>query len=94
MKYREEHPLLGYCDSATQKEPTFNPGLEVDCPICSEQLNREDIRTISLMLMHNPNRSYFYRVHKSCHEGLSQQEQDDLDSSFVENSQDNLSANN
>lgn len=70
----------GYFDDPQQYVAAYDPGIDdVLCPICSEPLNREDLRTISMMEDAGPHASYFYRVHKSCHESLTQLEQDCID---------------
>ncbi len=69
--------IYGYFTSPDQSEPAYEPGLEVDCPICHERLSHP-MKTVSLML-EGDNRSYFYRVHKSCFENLSDVEVGNLD---------------
>jgi hypothetical protein len=77
----QEHPLLGYYDSAEQTEATFNPGLNVPCVVCYKPLCAP-LKTISLMKP-GSGRSYFYRAHKACYEGLSEQEMGDLEWSML-----------
>jgi hypothetical protein len=76
-----EHPLLGYYDRADQKEPTFNPGPDVPCVICYKPLCAP-MKTISL-LKPGASRSYFYRAHKACYEGLGEDEIGDLEWSML-----------
>jgi hypothetical protein len=52
---------FGYFDSETIK-PTFDPGVNVNCPICNKRLQRP-IQTISFLCKA---KSYFYRIHKKC----------------------------
>ena len=52
---------FGYFDSETIK-PTFDPGVDVDCPICNKRLQRP-VQTISFLCN---DKSYFYRIHKGC----------------------------
>ncbi len=63
-------------------EPAFDPKLTVPCPICMRPLTEEDkennMRTHSLMLS-SDDRSYFYRTHKSCSEGLSEEASREID---------------
>lgn len=69
-------PILavGYYADASQTAPTYDPGLLVDCPFCSQPLDypKTPIKTISLMradrIDRADGRSYFYRAHKSCYE--------------------------
>lgn len=58
----------GYFDSPTQIDPKFDPGLDVSCPVCGGMLV-EPVKTISIMVP-TSDRSYFYRTHKQCYDGL------------------------
>jgi hypothetical protein len=80
----------GYYDKPGD-EPAYDPGLEVECPICWKKLSRP-IKSISLMLM-DDDRSYFYRVHKLCYERLSEEEVTKLDSVLVDAVANKRSAN-
>lgn len=75
----------GYFDDPTQLKPTYDPELEVDCPICNQPLNypTRQVKTISLMA-EGDSRSYFYRTHKTCYENLSPQEVTNLDSIIID----------
>jgi hypothetical protein len=76
--------IYGYYDSPSQIRPVFDPGTRgVPCPNCGNELNEVDLRTISLMVP-NDSRSYFYRVHKSCHESLNERQQTNLDSLLID----------
>jgi hypothetical protein len=66
---KDDVSRLGFYDDACQERPRFDPGLKVSCPICDKPLS-DPLRTISL-LPQSSTRSYFYRVHRSCHEPLS-----------------------
>ena len=68
------NPIYGYFTDGNQTTPVFDPGLIAACPICGNTLNPVDVRTISLMVP-GDSRSYFYRVHRSCHEPLTEAEQ-------------------
>jgi hypothetical protein len=74
--------IYGYFSEAHQEEPTYDPGLDVDCPICHQRLSRP-MKTISLMLEHD-DRSYFYRVHKACYDALTPDEQSVYDSVIID----------
>jgi hypothetical protein len=65
--------MIGYFTEAAQTEPVFDPGLEVDCPVCKARLI-EPVKTISLMWV-DGDRSYFFRAHKACWERLTPEEQ-------------------
>ena len=73
----------GYFTDAQQTVPTFDPGLSASCPICGQALDAVNVRTISLMVPDDA-RSYFYRVHRSCHEPLSGQERIRVDGLLID----------
>jgi hypothetical protein len=56
---------VGYYDHDWQDEPTYDPGLDADCPICHEPLRDWPVRTTSLMAV-SGTRSLFYRMHQHC----------------------------
>jgi hypothetical protein len=75
-------------------QPTYNPPLDAPCPFCDMPLTMEDMRTIALMYVNEVlgkemgeivgvegggARSYFYRVHRTCHEAATSGERDALD---------------
>jgi hypothetical protein len=75
--------IYGYYTDSTQNEPVYDPMFSVPCPICNEDLNPEDIRTISLMVP-DDSKSYFYRVHRSCHVRLNEKQSGDLDGLLID----------
>ena len=80
--------VFGYFDDPSQTEPTFDPGLNVDCLVCHTRLS-PPMKTISVMLDEptlggRDNRSYFYRVHKDCYEALTPQQETNLDSVIID----------
>lgn len=75
--------MYGYYTDASQTVPEFDPGLDALCPICAGKLNVVDVRTISLMVP-GDSKSYFYRVHRSCHEPLSEQERIRMDGLLID----------
>ena len=75
--------IYGYFTDASQTDPVFDPGLHVPCPICTAELDPVDVRTISLMVP-GDSRSYFYRVHRSCHEPLSEAERIRVDGILID----------
>ncbi len=75
--------VYGYYSQAGQIEPDYDPGLDAPCLICSGALTPTDVRTISLMVP-GDSRSYFYRVHRSCHEPLSEAERIKVDGLLID----------
>lgn len=76
--------IYGYFDAPEQTVPTFDPGLDAPCPICGEgNITLNTVRTISLMIP-SGDRSYFYRVHRSCHEPLSEAERCKVDGLLID----------
>lgn len=73
---------FGYFTNANQEVPEYDPGLNVDCPIC-EKLLAAPMKTISVLL-EGDDRSFFYRTHKTCYESLTEDEQTKLDSLVVD----------
>jgi hypothetical protein len=86
----------GYYSDPSQTKPEFDPGIEVPCIICAKDLTADDIRTISLMAISDvehdaeglsfkrDNRSYFYRVHRSCHESLTEEQRTKVDGLLID----------
>lgn len=75
--------IYGYFTDPQQTEPVFDPELSVACPVCAKALDVNDVRTISLVVP-GDSRSYFYRVHRSCHEPLSEQERVRVDGLLID----------
>jgi hypothetical protein len=75
--------IYGYFTDPFQAEPVYDPDLDVPCQICAQPLDATDVRTISLMVP-DDTRSYFYRVHRSCHEPLSETERCSVDGLLVD----------
>ena len=74
--------IYGYYDDATQTDPTYDPGLGADCPVCHLSLT-PPIVTISLMVP-GDSRSYFYRLHRYCQNTLTREQETDIDSVIVD----------
>ena len=74
-------PWVGYYDDPSQDSPVFDPGLEVNCPVCLKALV-EPVKTISLW-GDPPEYSLFYRTHKQCWEALSPAQQSEHDASAM-----------
>ena len=66
--------LVGYFDTSGAKEPAFDPGLDVPDIVCWKPLRDKPRVTVSLAWL-DGDRSYFFRSHKECWEGLSSSEQ-------------------
>lgn len=73
---------FGYFSSADQDLPEFDPGLDIDCLVCSKRLE-PPLKTISLFVP-NTDRSYFYRTHRNCYDSLSDNQKTMLDSQLVD----------
>lgn len=73
---------FGFYDSPLADAPAYDPGLNVDCPVCYTGLS-VPIKTISVMSA-GDNRSYFYRAHKHCYEALSPAQIGDLDGLIID----------
>jgi hypothetical protein len=74
--------IYGYFDNPAEETPVYDPTLDVDCPVCFKKLSLP-VKTISLMLV-GDSRSYFYRTHKACYDGLSPDEKTKLDSMLID----------
>jgi hypothetical protein len=68
-------PAVGYYDDARQTEPAQDPGTDVECPLCGSKLSLDNVRTVSVMPDTDQEgqsvpriHSYFYRLHRTCHE--------------------------
>jgi len=83
MSNNQPASIYGYFSSADQVVPDYDPGLGAACPVCGKTLSPTDVRTISLMVPQD-SRSYFYRVHRSCHEPLSESEQTKVDGLLID----------
>lgn len=77
---------VGFFDDPTQTQPTYDPGTDVDCPVCHKPLDfpATPIRTISLMPFEDRVRSYFYRMHRDCMDRLSPEEQEFYDGTVID----------
>lgn len=72
--------IYGYYDSAAHNTPTYDPPHDAPCVICDKPITADNVRTIGMMMEdRKPPRSYFYRVHRTCHSGLNQDEQNAID---------------
>ena len=79
-----KHPeWFGYFDSHSDT-PTYDPMQDAPCLICLKSWTLNDVKTLSLMRV-GDERSYFYRVHKTCYENLSEHDRDTYDWSLIDN---------
>jgi hypothetical protein len=74
--------VYGYFESPLSDVPDYDPGLDVDCPVCYQRLSRP-IKTISVMA-DGDRKSYFYRTHKACYESLTPENETELDSFIID----------
>lgn len=75
--------VFGWFDSPLDETPAHDPTVEDGiCPICAKGLERP-VKTISL-IKDGDSKSYFYRAHKGCYEGLSEEDVMNLDSSLID----------
>ena len=74
---------FGYFNS-NKNTPAYDPRFTVPCLICDKAMMPGTVKTVSLMRP-NDNKSYFYRVHKMCEEGLTEDERIMYDSSLIDN---------
>ena len=68
--------MYGWFDSAAATTPTFDPWPNAPCPHCGEAITELDVKTHSFAKADMPERSYFYRTHKTCDENVTEAERD------------------
>lgn len=72
--------IYGWFSEASLDTPVHDPPHDAPCLLCGESIFEADVRTISLMWGSRADgRGYFYRVHKTCHQHLNEDEQNRLD---------------
>ena len=72
--------IYGWYSDADQTSPMHDPPHNTVCLLCGEAIFAEDVRTISIMWADSKgDRSYFYRVHRTCHERASEPERQKID---------------
>lgn len=80
-------PAVGYYTDASQdrEKPFYDPGPGVPCPFCMAPVdNEDDMRTLGLMAAtRDPELSVFYRCHRTCHEGATEEAQATLDQTVM-----------
>jgi|ERR1035441_6941801 hypothetical protein len=75
--------VFGWFDSPDQTTPAHDPGLKTICPVCVKRLS-VPMKTISLMPATGSDRSYFFRVHKHCWEGISEHERGEIEGALID----------
>ncbi len=73
--------IYGYFDDPAQDVPAFDPGLTVTCPICQQMLTGDAL--CHSFMAPGDTRSYFWRYHRRCAEGLPADWQDAIDELMV-----------
>lgn len=76
--------VVGYFDAPGTDVPAYDPGLDVQCLVCWKPLRDKPRVTVSLMWKDWHDRSYFFRAHKLCWEGISPAEQQKYEESVLE----------
>ena len=86
MRTNIQYPVvLGWYSGAIQKEPMFDPGIDIPCPYCGLKLTDDNVRSFNLMAEdREPMLSVFYRCHRTCHENADDAGKNSIDN-FVMN---------
>ncbi len=72
--------IYGWFSTPEQATAVYDPPHDAPCLFCGEAIFGGDVRTISLMWAdRDDERSYFYRAHKTCHEGATALERNQVD---------------
>ncbi|MPZ21784.1 MAG: hypothetical protein GEV06_28460 [Luteitalea sp.] len=74
---------VGYFERPEDTLPTFDPGMDVPCPICGDALSARPRTSISV-LPDSGARSLFFRAHRSCWRDASRDVQHDIESQVVD----------
>jgi len=77
--------IYGYYSKPEQAVPEYDPGIvDVPCPACGvADFTLANVRTISLMGL-GDNKSYFYRVHRACHDAMTPEQHGALDGLLID----------
>lgn len=73
--------MFGYFDDPHSESPDYDPGLDVDCPVCERSIRKGDVKTVSFMAP-GDGRSYFYRIHKDC---ATPEREQEIESLIIDN---------
>jgi hypothetical protein len=72
--------IYGWFSDPAQTTPVHEPPLDAPCLFCGEVVFDGDVRTISMMYAdRRDGRSYFYRVHRTCHERATEEARQKID---------------
>jgi len=74
--------LVGWFEGRSAT-PAFDPGMGVHCPICTQPLRAAPVCTVSLAPV-GGDRSYFFRAHRACWDGLSPEAQSAIESEIAD----------
>lgn len=74
--------IYGWFDDANQTEPAYDPPYDAPCPYCGDPLRSDDVRTESLMMADGPQRSYFFRMHRTCDDAAPENERNAVSSAI------------
>ncbi len=74
--------IYGYFEAPGQTEPAFDPGLDIECPVCEKPVGK-NCRAVCFMVP-GDKRSYFYRMHKNCLETCSPELETNITSVIVD----------
>lgn len=81
--------ILGWFVALGDEKPFSDPGMGAPCPVCAKPVRDpksttvQPIKTISFMPV-AVRKSFFFRVHKACWEGISEDEQGVIEGVFVD----------
>lgn len=81
--------IYGWYDSPDQKadQPSYDPAFPGPCLFCAGQTTEDNVRTIALLPTEQKRpqpRSYFYRVHRTCHADATPAQQNAIDCVVLE----------
>ncbi len=78
------HELVGYFEG-TESTPSYDPGDGSPCLVCTKPMQFKITRNVTISLaVVGGNRSYFFRCHKDCWDGLSEEEQSEIEGSIID----------
>lgn len=66
--------VLGWFDTPGQKVPTHDAPHDAACPFCGCAAGLQDVITATLEPLDVPGRRYFFRVHRRCFDGATDDE--------------------
>jgi hypothetical protein len=76
--------LIGFFTDPYASVPDYDPGVPSECAACDRLMRDGDaLKTISLSLL-GGDRSLFFRTHKACWEGLSEEERSRIEGEIID----------